>query len=150
MGAATAAMGDALALWGPVSAYQPAPGCRWQLLVGDETALPAIGAIVEALPAGVRAEVIVEVSDAADEQRWATAGDVRVTWLHRDGSEDAVLAAVSSVDIPADAPRCYAWIAGEQSMARAVRAHLVQDRRFDREDVYFSGYWRRGKSENED
>ena len=77
-----------------------------------------------------------------------------MTWLHRDGappgSDSRLLATVSSVDIPADGGRRYAWVAGEQSIARTIRAHLIEARRFDRDDVYFSGYWRRGKTENED
>lgn len=139
--AASARIGDAVAIYGPVSAYAPPEGCQFQLLVGDETAVPAIGAIVEQLPAGVRAEVLV----AGDEQQWSTAGSVRVRWMH----PDALCAAVSTVDIPALSTK-YAWVAGEQSVVRAIRAFLVDNRGFARDQVYFSGYWRRGKSENED
>jgi NADPH-dependent ferric siderophore reductase len=139
--AASARIGDPVAIYGPVSAYAPPEGCSFQLLVGDETAVPAIGAIVEQLPAGVRAEVLV----AGDEQDWSTAGSVRVRWL----PPELLCDAVSTVDVPASSTK-YAWVAGEQSLVRAIRAILVDHRGFDRDQVYFSGYWCRGKSENED
>jgi NADPH-dependent ferric siderophore reductase len=46
--------------------YDPPAGTRWQLLVGDETALPAISAIVENLPDGTDAQAFVEVPTPAD------------------------------------------------------------------------------------
>ncbi|EQD81741.1 hypothetical protein GCM10009533_14810 [Saccharopolyspora spinosporotrichia] len=57
------------------------------LLVGDETALPAIASILEALPSGVRAEVFAEVPDSGDVLSIPTAADARVQWLPRLGCE---------------------------------------------------------------
>jgi NADPH-dependent ferric siderophore reductase len=58
-------------------------------------------------------------------------------------------------DVPADAqskpstqpPRLYAWVAGEASVVRAVRRHLVNVRGHDRRSVAFMGYWRTGRAE---
>ncbi|MBC6467831.1 siderophore-interacting protein [Actinomadura alba] len=147
--AARAKPGDQVGVWGPGAMYDPSPAADWRLIAGDETALPAMAAIIETLPAGARARVFVEVADAAEEQRFATDGDVRVEWLHRDGvpaGRSALLVdRLRAADLPDGRP--YAWIAGEAAMVKALRRHLVNDRGIDRADICFSGYWRLGKTE---
>ena len=59
--AAAARPGDEVMFLGPGGAYAPSPDADWHLLVGDESALPAIAAAVERLPAGAPARVFVEV-----------------------------------------------------------------------------------------
>jgi NADPH-dependent ferric siderophore reductase len=46
-----------------------------------------------------------------------------------------------------DAP-LYAWLAGESSVIKELRRHLVRDRGIDRKAVAFMGYWREGRAEN--
>src|SRR5919107_760128 len=82
--AAAARPGDVLRLLGPGGAYAPDPTADWHLMVGDESALPAIGAACERVPAGVPVVVVLEVADAAEEQPLRCPGELRVTWLHRD------------------------------------------------------------------
>ncbi|PPK63649.1 siderophore-interacting protein [Actinokineospora auranticolor] len=149
--AGAAAVGDPVGLYGCLSSFAPPADTSAYLVVGDETALPAISGIVGSLSVGARARVLLEVDGAADEQPLASAADLDVTWLHRDGAEpgtttllhDAVTA-VGAVD-----PRTYAWVAGESAMAQAVRATLVLDHDLTRQRVYFSGYWRRGHAEDD-
>ncbi|MFD0488496.1 siderophore-interacting protein [Saccharopolyspora spinosporotrichia] len=113
------------------------------LLVGDETALPAIASILEALPSGVRAEVFAEVPDSGDVLSIPTAADARVQWLPRLGCEapgvlvaDALRAAARSRRVLLDR--------GERDMVTATRRHLLGECGFDRESITFMGYWRRG------
>ncbi|MBM7773067.1 NADPH-dependent ferric siderophore reductase [Actinokineospora baliensis] len=148
--AAAAREGDVIGLYGFLSSFDPPADTSGYLLVGDETALPAICGIAASLPAGVPARVLVEVESAAEEQPVDSSADLSVTWLHRDGAEagtgtrlaDAVRAE------PVD-PRTYAWVAGESSAVQAVRATLVLERDLTKQRVYFSGYWRRGHAEDE-
>lgn len=58
--------GDPVALWGPRSVYRKPYDCSRVLLIGDETALPAMAAILESFEPGERAAVLVEVSDVDD------------------------------------------------------------------------------------
>jgi NADPH-dependent ferric siderophore reductase len=146
--AATAQPGAEAALYGPVAAYRPPETVAWQLIVGDDTALPAIGAITEQLTTPAR--IFIEVGERADRQPLACAEDA-VTWLYR-GDEPAgagtrLLDAVRAAGFPDGAP--YAWLAGEQAAVRDLRRHLVGERGFAKEDVYFCGYWRRGRSEED-
>jgi NADPH-dependent ferric siderophore reductase len=139
-----AAPGDRLILVGPSPAYQPDPTADWHLLAGDETALPAIAAILRVLPDDATTHVFVEVEDAAEEQ--PLPGDAHVTWLHRDGTADLLARAVAAADLPSG--RVDAWLAGERSAMVALRAHLLSDRGYERTRVRPTTYWRRGETGN--
>ncbi len=140
--------GDRVAFLGPHGLYDVPEGTTWQLLIGDETAIPAIGAIVEALPAGTRALVYVEIGDREDRQVFETRGTVELHWVVRDPGGpvgDAVLEAVRKADLPGGTP--YAWVSGEANMVKLVRRHLVRERGVDKRAICFTGYWRQGLSE---
>lgn len=146
---AAARAGDVLGMVGPSSLYaRPLPAARRMLLAGDESALPAIATVLEALPAGTEAVVYAEVADAAEERELpSAAGGAEVRWVHRDrdGSlADAVRDAGADLD-GVDA----AWVAGEASAVRALRRHLVEDRRLPKAAVEFSGYWRRALTQDD-
>jgi len=136
--------GDPLILVGPSPAYLPDPTADWHLLAGDETALPAIAAILRELPAGAPTHVFVEVADAEEEQ--PLPGEATVTWLHRDGTDDLLARAVAAADLPSG--RVDAWLAGERSAMVALRGHLLSDRGYERSAVRPTTYWRRGETGN--
>ncbi|HEY6738821.1 MAG TPA: siderophore-interacting protein, partial [Actinopolymorphaceae bacterium] len=71
---------------GPGGAYTPDPGADWHLFAGDESAIPAIGAALEQLAAGVPAYVFLEVENAAEEQELPTDAKVEFSWFHRSTS----------------------------------------------------------------
>jgi NADPH-dependent ferric siderophore reductase len=146
--ASRAAPGDPAALWGPRVIFDPPPGTDWYLLVGDETGLPAIAAILETLPAGARAEVFVDVAGAEDELPLPTDADARVRWLHRGdleaGTHAALVDAVRAMAWPDG--RAYAWGGAESRAATAVRRHLRTERGLAREQVAMTGYWRHARN----
>ncbi|HET9137921.1 siderophore-interacting protein [Actinophytocola sp.] len=141
--------GDPLIFVGPSPAYRPAPEVHSYLLAGDETALPAIAAILRVLPASARARVLVEVADAAEEQPLPSPAATEITWLHRDGlpagGNDLLDRAVRGADLPAETE---AWVAGERTAVLAVRRHLLDERGFARHRVRPTTYWRHGQSGN--
>ncbi|WP_031075040.1 siderophore-interacting protein [Streptomyces sp. NRRL WC-3742] len=149
--AGTARPGDQLGMVGPSAIYArpvslgtSVETSDWFLVAGDETALPAIGTLIEALPAGARAIAYIEVADAAERQDFDTRGDVTVNWLYRDGvpagRSDILVDTVRKAEFPAGRP--FAWLAGESGAVRALRRHLVDDRGLDKKSIDFSGYWR--------
>ncbi|MGW1107446.1 siderophore-interacting protein [Streptomyces sp. NPDC002540] len=127
--------------------FRPPQDTDWVLIWADETALPAASAALEWLPAGMRARVWLEVQHTEDRQALNTAAKARISWLVRDEGAPSALEAVRAAELPEGTP--YVWIAGESSQVRAVRRHLVQERRFDRRRLTFVGYWRRGMSEEQ-
>ncbi|RST24576.1 siderophore-interacting protein [Streptomyces sp. WAC04770] len=146
---AAARPGDVLGMVGPSSLYaRPLPTARRMLLAGDETALPAVATVLEALPAGTSAIVYAEVADAAEERELPpAAGGAEVRWVHRDrgGSlVEAVRGAGADLD-GVDA----AWVAGEASAVRDLRRHLVGERQLPKAAVEFSGYWRRALTQDD-
>jgi NADPH-dependent ferric siderophore reductase len=139
--------GDRLIFVGPSPAYQPDLTADWHLLAGDETALPAIAAILSELRPGVPAHVFVEVDDAAEEQPLSSDADVRLTWLHRDGTDDLLARSVAAAKLPPGS-RVDAWLAGERASMVALRRHLLADRGYERSRVRPTTYWRRGETGN--
>jgi NADPH-dependent ferric siderophore reductase len=144
--AAGARPGDELMFAGPGGAYAPRDEADWHLFVGDESALPAIAASLEVLPAGVPARVFVEVADAAEEQVLTTKADARVRWLHRSAGADLV-AAVRELDFPDGTVQ--AFVHGEAGAVRQLRRYLLGDRGVRRDLLSVSGYWRRGATDEE-
>ncbi|TDQ51526.1 siderophore-interacting protein [Actinorugispora endophytica] len=122
-----------------------ASGGRPSLIAGDETALPAIAGIVGTMGDRDRALVYIEVPEASEEQPLHAPPGVEVRWVHRDTApEGGLLSVIRAADLPEDLGQ--AWLAGESSLVTGVRRHLVNDRGVARQDISFSGYWRRGRS----
>ncbi|MFF8831005.1 siderophore-interacting protein [Streptomyces sp. NPDC015131] len=139
--------GDILGMFGPSAAFAAPvdPGrADWTLLAADQSGLPALATVAEALPDGHRAVAYVEVPDAAEEQPVGGRGDLTVHWLHGEG---LLLGAVRAARLPAGAG--YAWLAGEAGAVRALCRHLVDERGMDRRSVDFAGYWRRRLSQDD-
>jgi NADPH-dependent ferric siderophore reductase len=142
--AANAQTGDDVLFLGPGGAYAPSKEADWHLFVGDESALPAIAASLEALPAGTPAHVFVEVSDAAEEQELTTPADANIVWLHRDGAPagEALVEAVRGLEFPPGV--VHAFVHGEAGFVKQLRRHLRVDRGVPLERLSISGYWRYG------
>jgi NADPH-dependent ferric siderophore reductase len=133
--------GDPVEFQGPRGKLElrPAP---WHLLVGDESALPAIAAIAEALPPTEPALAIVELHDEAEQQPVGTA-DVR--WVHRGdvapGGPELLAGALAGLRPP---PGARAYLMGESRAMIALRA-LVEAAGVEHENVFVKGYWNVGR-----
>ncbi len=142
--AAAAKPGDELLISGPGGAYAPGDEADWHLLAGDESALPAIAASLEAMTAGVPAHAFLLVEDEAEEQALTTKAEARITWLHRSRGDD-LAAAVRALDWHDGVVQ--AFVHGEADVVRALRRHLLDERGVRRELLSISGYWRAGKTD---
>lgn len=136
--------GDRLQFKGPGGSYQPSPVVDWHLFVGDESAFGAIGASLEALPAGALAIVFAIVDSQDHEIEFPSDADVTVHWSHRTtvpAPETALPEAVAAADFPAGSFDVF--VHGEAAEVRAVRRHLVADRGVNPDSASISAYWRR-------
>ncbi len=152
--------------------WAPPPAARTLLLAGDETAVPAVCAILESLDDAPRAvAALLEVPEAGDAVDVALPAEATLRWLPRDGAARGsllvpavheALCGLGLASTPAAPPEevgdellwevpdpdaasgCYAWLAGEAGVVRTLRRHLVGDLGVPRGSVAFMGYWRQG------
>ncbi|NMZ22894.1 siderophore-interacting protein [Pseudomonas proteolytica] len=115
------------------------------LLVGDETAIPAIARRLEELPAGRKALVVIEIADEHEKQALDSAADVQVTWVVR--GQDELLGTVRDLQVPEGS--LYAWVATETKLSRQVRRVLLDEHKLNDEFVKAVGYWRAQGSDEE-
>jgi len=144
--AAQAKPGDALNLGGPRGSFIIPTSYDWHLLIGDETALPAIGRRLAELPAGTRAVVLAEVEGPADEISFKTAANTTVAWAHREGTppgmSDTLSRTLSTLKLPGG--DYYAWVACESLTAKGLRQQLIADHGANPKWMRAAAYWRRG------
>ncbi|MFJ2440334.1 MULTISPECIES: siderophore-interacting protein [unclassified Streptomyces] len=145
--AARAEPGETVRLLGPGGGYGPEASADWHLLVGDESALPAIAASLERMPEGAVVHAFVEVPGPGEEQKVATPDGVGITWLHRGARPvgEALVEAVRGLDFPPGDVQ--AFVHGEAGFVKELRSHLRLERQVPRERLSISGYWRLGKTD---
>ena len=139
-------IGDRLIAVGPRGHTRVAPDAAVHLFIGDETCIPAIAAMAEALSPSVRAQAMIEVADEADVQSLRSDADFTVGWLYRDGVPAGVrhplLDTVEGLNI--DPAKTQAYVIGETGQVRAVRHHLLA-RGLPKARILAEGYWRPGR-----
>lgn len=140
-----AAPGDVVAISGPGRSEDLDADAQSFLLAGDETALPAIGQLLETIDGGHSIDVHVEVrSDDARIELPPHPG-ATVTWHEADSGAapgEAMVAAVLDLDELPEA----VWIAGEAAAVQRLRKHLFDERGRSRSSVTARGYWKQGRS----
>jgi len=148
--AAGARVGDPISFFGPGGDYAPSGSYDWHLLVGDESALPAIAAALEAVPDGVPVLAVVEVASAAEEQTLRSSGALDLRWVRRDehpdrAPGDVLVEAVETLDFLPGRPQVF--LHGDAGFVRTLRRHLRLERGVPVTALSASGYWRRGRTE---
>lgn len=138
--------GTPVALSGPGRGYEIDPSARRYLLAGDESALPAIGQLLEHLPEGVRVDAEVEVARPDARLDLPAHPGATVRWHdlppgHAPG--DALVAAVARLDLD-DGARV--WVAGEAASVQRIRTLLFGERGLPRGAATIRGYWKRGRA----
>lgn len=140
-------------------AWRPT-GARDLLIVGDETALPAIANIAATLPADARGRIVVEVPHEEDVRDLTTPPAVEVAWCPRDRGHRAhqalpfpvtdhpdteapgdVLWHEAEIGAGTDGEGRYCWVAGEAGWVNRIRAGAKQAG-LPRRQMAFMGYWR--------
>ena len=149
--AVAAEPGDALIFTGPGGGYNPDPAADWHLFAGDESALPAISAAIESLAPDARGLAFLEVDSAADIQAIAAPAGVELHWLQRGGApagtSDILVTAVRDADWPEG--RVHVFAHGERGYMKSLREVFYVQRALERAQVSLSGYWARGRVEDD-
>lgn len=142
--AAQAAPGQWLNIAGPRGSMIVPDVFDSYLLIGDETALPAIGRRLEELPAGRQVLVVGEIENEDERQQWQSHARVEVQWVVR--SRQNLLDTVRGLTLPQG--ELYAWVATEAGLSRQIRRVLLDEHRLAEAQIKASGYWRLGQSDD--
>ncbi len=144
--AQTAQVGDTAGVSGPGRGYTIDRDAPAFLLAGDESAIPAISQLLEALPAGTPAQVYIEVSQPEARLVLPSHPDARVVWCDLAPgrtSGDALVAAVRGADLT---PGIKVWVAGEAAAVQRIRRYLFEERQLSRAQATVRGYWKHGRT----
>ena len=144
--AASAAIGAPVAVAGTGRGYAIDPATRVLVLAGDETALPAIATVLEALPTVVEATVLVETARRAARLELPLPPRTTVTWCDLpDGAAPgaALVDALTALRIATDTR---VWAAGEAAAMQRIRRHLFEAVGLPRGQAVVRGYWKHGRS----
>ncbi|WP_149359643.1 siderophore-interacting protein [Lolliginicoccus suaedae] len=149
--ALNAVPGDRLQFRGPGGGYRPHEEADSYLFIGDESALPAIAASAEAVPAGRPVVIVAEVEDAAGELALESPGELEVIWVHRAGRHDDLdnLLADAVRGLPRPSGLVDAFVHGEAASIREVRRVLLAEGIVAPERLSCSPYWRRGHNDEQ-
>ncbi len=144
--AASARVGDTLEIGGPKGSAIAPDDFDWYLLIGDETALPAIGRRLEELGTDVPVTTIV-VTEAGGTQQFQSKASWTPRWIARNASSTMRRCCVRRLPMT----HCregegFVWIAAEASVARSLRTHIVDHLRHPRQWTKAAGYWKRSQA----
>lgn len=107
------------------------------LLIGDETAIPAIARRLDELPAGRKVLAVIEIANAAEQQPLASAAEVEVIWVVR--GQDDLLETVQNLTLPGGS--LYSFVATESKLSRQVRRVLLDTHNVNEAFLKAVGYW---------
>lgn len=113
------------------------------LLVGDESALPAIAGILRDMPRDSRGAAVIEIPDESDRQDVNAPDGMEVHWVarrHDEACGHGALSAFRALEFPTGSVQAFA--AGESSLATGARRYLVNERSVPKSAITFCGYWR--------
>ncbi|MDQ1124857.1 siderophore-interacting protein [Microbacterium trichothecenolyticum] len=148
--AASAQPGDRLVVSSPGGGYAPDPTADWHLLIGDESAVPAIAAALEALAPDAVGTAFLEVQHEGEQLELVAPDGVEVVWLHR-GASAAGTSTVLRDAVAAWHPhegRGHVFAHGEREAMKAIRDIVFTRWGLERGQVSLSGYWAYGRTED--
>jgi NADPH-dependent ferric siderophore reductase len=132
--AAQAQPGDPLHTVGPKSSIVLPEDIDRVVLVGDETALPAIGRFFDERPTDVGADVVIAVEDDTARQEFALREGDTLTWVAPEGLVPAVQA------LPW-AERPFVWAGAESRTLLPLRRWLKREKQQAKSHTDITGYW---------
>ena len=142
--------GDKLAVAGPGGRFSLEPAADHWWLAADESAIPAVGTLLEALPETTAVDVHIEVDGPDDEVEFATPAKTTITW-HRRRRPDAFGAELADAARAATIPDgARVWVACEAAAMRDIRRYLIAERHLPAASLVTRGYWRAGEQNHPD
>jgi NADPH-dependent ferric siderophore reductase len=145
-----AAPGDEAAVSGPARGYTIDPHASAYVLAGDESAVPAISQLLEALPPGLSIAVHVEVAEPQGRVPLPVHPGAEVAWHDLPAGDQPGSALVAAVLGSPFGSGTKVWVAGEAAAVQRIRRHLFEERGLTRADATVRGYWKHGRAGDDD
>ena len=136
--AAQAEVGQVLNIAGPRASMVVPDIFDSYLLIGDETALPAIARRLEELPATRKVLAVIEIEDAQEQQPLESLAQVEVIWVQR--HQQNLLEVVK--DLPLPEGQLYTWVALEKALTRKAKRLLIDEKGVKEDLIKAAAYWR--------
>ena len=138
-----ASLGSGATIGGPRGSMIVPMDYDWYLLVGDETAIPAIARRLEELPVGTKVTALVQAADARDQRSFATLAAADIRWV---ATGDELVAAVRALELPPG--EGFAWCGTEGSDMVRIREILLNEKGHSLDHMRASSYWRLDDMDN--
>ncbi|QEM09948.1 siderophore-interacting protein [Mucilaginibacter rubeus] len=119
------------------------------LFIGDSTALPVIGAMLEQLPAGVKAQVIIEVFGKNDELKLSSPADLDIRWLYNAKPEEGSGLAEIAREAALPENKGFVFAAAEYDTAKDLKAYFKHELGWASDTFSVVSYWKRDESEDQ-
>ena len=138
----SAAPGDELEISGMARAgYTPSETAGWTIFLADQSALPAVASIAEALPAGYDARAVIEIPTAAEELELASDAELAVSWVVESGAPcEQLVAAAIALGLPDGEGEI--WVGCEADSMREIRRHLLHELGLSPRSLHTRAYWK--------
>jgi len=140
-----AAPGHRAAVSGPGRGYSIDSNASGFLLAGDETAIPAISQLLEALPDRTPVDVIIEVARKDARLTLPDHRDATVKWCDLPPGVAPGSALITAVRGARLEQGIRVWGAGEAAAMHQLRRYLFEDRGLARTEATVRGYWKHGR-----
>lgn len=146
--AAQASAGQSIGIGGPRGSFLVAGDYARYVLVGDESALPAIGRWLDEAAEDTCVRVLAEIPDDDDRQPLTSRSSHQIDWLSRQQSDAAGSDLLEQAlrTLPEQPHDTFYWIAAESQRARAMRQYLSLERGVPKESIRATGYWKSAAS----
>ncbi|KRG78740.1 iron utilization protein [Stenotrophomonas ginsengisoli] len=136
--------GDDLVVGGPRGSFALAQDFDGYVLLGDETALPAIARFIEQLPEHAEVQAYIEIPDHGDRLPLDGGDNVRIQWLERGGypAHSSQLLEDVLTDIEEPEGDVFYWVACESRRARQMRQFIEGHMQVPKDWIRATGYWK--------
>ncbi len=141
-----ARVGDRMLIGGPGGGYEPPEGIENLVIIADDSALPAAGMILEALPRGCASRVLCEVANPGEARPLSPSVASQPVWIYRTpvNAPPGVLLEAAVAALAPQPPNTWFWVACEAASMRRIRETLVSQLGFERSRIHTRGYWKAG------
>ncbi len=141
-------IGSKVAIDGPGAKKLVDMSAEWFFIAGDMTAIPAISANLEQLPANAKGYAVLEVLTEEDKQDLSVPEGLNIHWVvnsHPDQPNTVLLDKVKS--LPWLDGVVNVWVASEFDAMRHLRHYFKKEKGVERGQIYASSYWKMGETD---